>query len=79
MRYDYTDWYEVTPDDPPPNQFVLVGTSSSFPMVGRRCYCIKDGRMQPSCVFYIPASGDRIRHLKSRPIYWLPIKGGIKR
>ena len=28
--------------------------------------------------FYIPANGNRIRQLKSRPIYWLPIKGGMK-
>ena len=28
--------------------------------------------------FFIPASGNRIRQLKSRPIYWLPIKGGMK-
>lgn len=79
MLYDYTDWHYVTPDDPPPDQFVLISTSSSFPMVGRRCYCIKDGRMHPGEEFYIPASGKRIRQLKSRPIYWLPIKGGIKR
>lgn len=79
MHYDYSDWHEVTPDDPLPDQFVLIGTSKSFPMVGRRCYCIKDGRMQPSYEFYIPASGNRVRKLKTRPIYWLPIKGGIKR
>lgn len=78
MPYEYTDWNELTPDDPPPNQFVLIGTSRSFPMVGRRCYCIKDGRMRPSYEFYIPASGNRVRQLKSRPIYWLPIKGGMK-
>ena len=47
-------------------------------MVGRRCYCIKDGRMHLGEEFYIPASGNRICQLKSRPIYWLPIKGGIK-
>ena len=28
--------------------------------------------------FYIPTNGNRIRQLKSRPIYWLPIKGGMK-
>ena len=47
-------------------------------MVGRRCYCIKDGRMQPGCEFHIPANGNRTRQLKSRPIYWLPTKGGMK-
>lgn len=77
MPYDYTDWHEVTPNDPPSDQYVLIGTANSFPMVGRRCYCIKDGRMQPCNEFYIPASGSRIRQLKSRPIYWLPIKGGM--
>lgn len=79
MRCDYTDWHEVTPDDPPPDQFVLIGTSKSLPMVGRRCHCIEDGRMQPSYEFCIPASGNRVRQLKTRPIYRLPIKGGIKR
>lgn len=78
MHYDYTDWHEVTPDDPPPDQFVLVGTSSSFPMVGRRCHYLKDGREHLADEFYIPANGNRIRQLKSRPIYWLPIKGGMK-
>lgn len=32
----------------------------------------------PSGEFYIPANGNRICQLKSRPIYWLPIKGGMK-
>lgn len=78
MPYDYTDWRELTPDDPPPDQYVLIGTSNSLPVVGKRCYCIKDGRMQPSHEFYIPANGNRIRQLESRPIYWLPIEGGME-
>ena len=78
MPYDYTDWHELTPDDPPSNQFVLIGTTRSFPMVGRRCHYLKDGREFLTDEFYIPANGNRIRQLKSRPIYWLPIKGGLK-
>ena len=78
MQYDYTDWRELTPDDPPPNQFVLIGTLRSFPMVGRRCHYLKEGRECLTDEFYIPANGNRIRQLKSRPIYWLPIKGGMK-
>ena len=47
-------------------------------MVGRRCCYTKDGKDYLTNEFYIPANGNRIRQLKSRPIYWLPIKGGIK-
>lgn len=78
MPYDYTDWRELTPDDPSSNQFVLIGTAKSFPMVGRRCHYLKDGQEHLTDEFYIPANGNRIRQLKSRPIYWLPIEGGMK-
>lgn len=78
MPYDYTDWHELTPNDPPSGQFVLIGTDKSFPMVGRRCHYLKDGLEHLIDEFYIPANGNRIRQLKSRPIYWLPIKGGMK-
>lgn len=78
MPYDYTDWREMTPNDPPSGQFVLIGTDKSFPMVGRRCRYLKDGREHLTDEFYIPATGNRIRQLKTRPIYWLPIKGGMK-
>lgn len=77
MNYDYTGWRELIPNDPPPGQFVLIGTPKSFPMVGRRCHYLKDGRECLTDEFYIPANGNRIRQLKSRPIYWLPIKGGM--
>ena len=79
MLYDYTDWYEVTPNDPPSGEFVLIGTKRSYPMVGKRIrYADKDGHEHLTDEFFIPASGNRIRQLKSRPIYWLPIKGGMK-
>ena len=78
MPYDYTGWRELTPNDPPYGQFVLIGTSRSFPMVGRRCHYFKDGLEHLTNEFYIPANGNRIHQLKSRPIYWLPIKGGMK-
>lgn len=78
MPYDYTGWNELAPDDPPSGEFVLIGTKRSFPMVGRRCHYIKDGRECLTDEFYIPANGNRIRQLKSRPIYWLPIEGGMK-
>ena len=78
MPYDYTDWREVTPNDPPSNQFVLIGTSKSFPVVGRRCHYLKDGRECHADEFYIPANANRIRHLKTRPINWLPIQAAMK-
>ena len=77
MPYDYTDWHELTSNDPPSGQFVLIGTDKSFPMVGRRCHYLKDGRECLTDEFYIPVNGNRICQLKSRPIYWLPIKGGM--
>lgn len=78
MPWDYTEWRELTPNDPPLGEFVLIGTPRSFPMVGRRCGYLKDGRECLTDEFYIPANGNRIRQLKSRPIYWLPIEGGMK-
>lgn len=78
MHYDYTDWNVVTSKEPKADQFVLIGTSHSYPMVGRRCHYLKDDQERLTDEFYIPANGNRIRQLKSRPIYWLPIKGGMK-
>ena len=79
MHYDYTGWHELTPEAPKAGMFVLIGTKRSYPMVGKRVrYVGKDGQEHLTDEFFIPASGNRIRQLKSRPIYWLPIKGGMK-
>lgn len=78
MPYDYSNWRELTRHDPPSDQFVLIGTPSSFPVVGRRCRYFIEGLEYLTDEFYIPASGNRIRQLKTRPIYWLPIEGGMK-
>ena len=78
MLYDYSGWYELTPKEPMAGAFVLIGAEGSYPMVGNRCCYAKDGKVYLTNEFYIPANGNRIRQLKSRPIYWLPIKGGMK-
>lgn len=79
MAFDYSDWNELTPKEPKAGAFVLIGTKRSYPMVGKRVrYVNKDGQEHLTDEFFIPASGNRIRQLRSRPIYWLPIKGGMK-
>lgn len=78
MLYDYSNWRVITANEPGSGEFVLIGTSRSYPMVGRRCRYLKDGREYLADEFYIPANGNRIRQLKMRPIYWLPIEGGMK-
>ena len=78
MPYDYSGWHELTPKEPMAGAFVLIGVEGSHPMVGKRCCYTKDGKDCLTTEFYIPTNGNRIRQLKSRPIYWLPIKGGMK-
>ena len=78
MAFDYSGWKELTPEAPEAGAFVLIGTARSYPMVGKRCRYVKDGREYLTDEFFIPANGNRIRQLKTRPIYWLPIKGGMK-
>lgn len=78
MPHDYSNWRELTRYDPPADQFVLIGMEGSYPAVGKRCRYVKDGNEYLTNEFYIPATGNRIRQPKTRPIYWLPIKGGMK-
>lgn len=78
MSWDYSNWRLVTPSEPEPHVCVLIGTVRSYPMVGRRCDYRKGNESYLADEFYIPANGNRIRQLKTRPIYWLPIKGGLK-
>lgn len=79
MAFDYSEWREVTPEEPKAGVFVLIGTRRNSPMVAIRCnYVTKYGQKRLTDEFIIPASGNRIRQLKTRPIYWLPIKGGMK-
>lgn len=77
MLYDYSNWRVMTDEEPGPGEFVLIGTTRSYPTVGRRCRYLKDGLEYLAYEFYIPANGNRIRQLKTRPIYWLPIEGGM--
>lgn len=78
MNYDYSAWYKLTTKEPTAGAFVLIGMEGSYPVVGKRCRYVKDGNEYLTNEFYIPATGNRIRQLKSRPIYWLPIEGGMK-
>lgn len=78
MAFDYSGWRELTPEEPEAGAFVLIGTKRSYPMVAKRChYATTDGQERLTDEFIIPANGNRIRQLKTRPIYWLPIKGGM--
>lgn len=78
MPWDYSNWRLVTPSEPEPHVCVLIGTAASYPMVGKRCDYKKNSERYLSDEFYIPANRNRIVQLKSRPIYWLPIEGGMK-
>lgn len=79
MAFDYSGWRELTAEEPKAGAFVLIGTKRSYPMVGKRCYYVgKDGQERLTDEFIIPANGNRIRQLRTRPIYWLPIPGGTK-
>lgn len=78
MPYDYSNWSVMTANEPGSGELVLIGTTRSYPMVGRRRHYLKDGLECLADEFYIPANGNRIRRLKTRPIYWLPIEGGME-
>lgn len=72
---DYTNWRIVNEYEPEPGRFVLIGTKLSYPMVGVRKSYTKGSVEFVSNEFRIPSSGNSIRSLKLRPLYWMPIEG----
>ena len=56
MHCDYSAWHELTPTELPSGQIVLIGTSRSLSMVGRRRRYPKDARVHLGDGLRIPAN-----------------------